>query len=228
MPSILAEPYRASEPYALLMPRRPVDPLAATDVVVVDASNFLHALQRGRSALPAAALIGRIRAMIPAAIAVELVFDGTPEPGMRRAHVAAGVQVRYAAPLSADDAILARARSVEFEARGRLLVVSDDGELRRELERLGARTARSAWLVGRLERGVLAAPASGNRRPPGSGSAAWAPRDGRARDGRARDGRARERGSGGGGPGGGGPGGGGPGGGGPGGRPSRRETRFGH
>jgi hypothetical protein len=193
------------------MPRRPVDPLAATDVVVVDASNILHALQRGRSALPAAALIGRIRALIPAAMTVELVFDGTPEPGMRRTHVAAGVQVRYASPQSADGAILARVRSVEFEARGRLLVVSDDGELRRELERLGARTVRSAWLLGRLERGVLAAPAIGNRRPPGFGAGGRTPRA--AREGRP-----------GGGPGGGGPGGGS---GGPGGGPPRRGVRFG-
>jgi hypothetical protein len=133
----------------------------------VDATNFLHALRRGPSAAPAPALVGRIRAVIPAAAAIELVFDGPPAPGMRRAHVAAGVQVRYAAPLTADATIIARASALEPDRRQRLLAVSDDGELRRELERLGARTARNAWLVGRLERGALSAPAAGNRRPPG-------------------------------------------------------------
>jgi hypothetical protein len=156
--------------------RRPLDPLANTDVVVVDATNFLHALRRGPSPLPAAALIGRMRGVIPAGAAIELVFDGSPEPGMRRTHIAAGVQVRYAAPRSADEAIVERARAVDATARERLLVVSDDAELRREVERIGARTARSAWLIGRLERGVLSAPSAGNRRPARSGrSRGWGP-----------------------------------------------------
>jgi hypothetical protein len=143
-----------------------VDPLSGTGLLIVDGSNFLPALSRTRAIVPPAALVGRIRAAIPAFVAIELFFDGRPEPGMRRARVASGVEVRYAAPVTADGAIEARIERLEPATRRAALLVTDDAELRRSAERLGARTARSHWLLARLERGVLAAPAAGNRRRP--------------------------------------------------------------
>ena len=168
--------------YACGVPRPGRDPLAATDRLVVDATNLLYALQRGPTSLPPAALIGRLRAVTPAATSVELVFDGVPEPGMRRTRVAAGVRVRYTAPATADAVIVALVGQLDLESREGVLVVTDDGELRAAAARLGARTARSRWLIGRLERGILAAPSAGNRRPPGlmpRGPSGWA-RDGSA------------------------------------------------
>ncbi len=46
-----------------------------------------------------------------------------------------------------------------------LLVVTDDRELRHGARLRGARTAGSAWLLGRLEAGRLSSPSVGNPRP---------------------------------------------------------------
>lgn len=142
------------------------DPLAETDLLIVDGTNLLFALRRGSSGLPAAALIGRLRAIIPAGTTIELVFDGRSERGMRSTRIAAGVTVRYAAPLSADAAIMAGADRFDSSAIDRLLIVSDDRGLRDLVERRGARTARCAWLIGRLGRTTLSSPTTGNARRP--------------------------------------------------------------
>ncbi|HET9083004.1 MAG TPA: NYN domain-containing protein [Candidatus Limnocylindrales bacterium] len=146
------------------------DPLADTERVIVDGSNLLPALARTRGAAPPAALIGRLRAAIPAAIAVELIFDGAPDPGLRGERIAAGVTVRHAGRRTADEAIL---ESIEragptFASRNAdaILVVTDDRELATGVRARGARTAGTAWLIGRLERPRLASPSVGNRRPP--------------------------------------------------------------
>ena len=146
------------------------DPLADTDRLIVDGSNLLPALARTGGAAPPAALIGRLRAAIPASIAVELVFDGAPDPGLRGERIAAGVTVRHAGRRTADEAIL---ESIEragptFESRNAdaILVVTDDRELATGVRARGARTAGTAWLIGRLERPRLASSSIGNRRPP--------------------------------------------------------------
>jgi hypothetical protein len=46
-----------------------------------------------------------------------------------------------------------------------MLIVTDDRDLRHESRMRGARTAGSAWLLGRLDAGRLAAPSIGNPRP---------------------------------------------------------------
>ena len=51
-----------------------------------------------------------------------------------------------------------------------LLVVTDDRDLRHEARFRGARTAGSAWLLGRLGSGRLSSPSIGNPRPPRSGA----------------------------------------------------------
>jgi hypothetical protein len=153
----------------------PRDPLAETDRLLIDGTNLLHALAKGRgaaagTAMPPATVIGRLRGAIPAAIGIELVFDGCPEPGMRGERVASGLVVRHAGRRSADDVLIGlveEARHVAGPAAATgLLVVTDDQALRTSLRGLGARTAGTAWLIGRLERRSLAAPTTGNRRAP--------------------------------------------------------------
>ena len=140
------------------------DPLADTRRLIVDGSNLLPALSRSGGA-PPAALIGRLRAAIPPTVAVELVFDGPPDAGLRGERIAAGVTVRHAGRRTADELI------VDLVGRGAsaaaVLVVTDDRELGASLRGLGARTARASWLLGRLDRRRAASPSIGNRRPPG-------------------------------------------------------------
>jgi hypothetical protein len=148
---------------------RPRDPLANTDRLIVDGTNLLYALSRGPDRQPPAALIGRLRAIIPAPIAIELVFDGPPERGLRGERIASGVRVRYAGGRSADAVILTLVEEAALagpDATSGLLVVTDDRDLRNRLRVRGARSAGADWLIGRLDRGKLAAPSSGNRAPP--------------------------------------------------------------
>jgi hypothetical protein len=147
-------------------------PLEGIDRLIVDANNLLHAGSRSETPLPASAVIGRLRAAIPTAIGIELVFDGPPDPGLRGERIASGLIVRHSGRRSADELIVA----LVDEARGlagprgadNVLVITDDRELRTAVMHLGARTARSAWLLSRLSRGTLAGPGSrtGNQRPP--------------------------------------------------------------
>jgi hypothetical protein len=148
------------------------DPLAGTDRLLVDGSNLLHALTRRAGPAPQAALIGRLRAAIPASIGVELVFDGAPAAGLRGERIASGLIVRHAGRQTGDEVLLglvdqARAAAGPGGAAG-LLVISDDRELRAALHAKGARTAGTAWLLGRLDRPRLSAPSVGNRRGPAS------------------------------------------------------------
>jgi len=151
------------------------DPLADTQRLVVDGSNLLPALARQGGAVPGvtvppSALIGRLRAAIPAAISVELVFDGPPDPGLRGERIASGVSVRHAGRRSADDAIVGLVDHAGTTAGTRglhgILVVTDDRALASAVRERGGRTAGTTWLLRRLERPRLAAPSVGNRRPP--------------------------------------------------------------
>lgn len=147
----------------------PRDPLTGTDRLLIDGTNLLHAMSRKPGAAPQAALIGRLRAIVPAYIGIELVFDGAPDSGMRGERIASGLIVRHAGRRSADELLLSLVDETRATAgsaaAGALLVVSDDHALRASLRAKGARTAGSAWLLGRLERPKLSAPSVGNRRP---------------------------------------------------------------
>jgi hypothetical protein len=155
------------------------DPLAATDLLVVDGTNLLHAMQRTPGAAPPAALVGRLRAIIPGAIAIELVFDGPAEHGLRNERIAAGVRVRYAGRRTADAAILGRLDDVHRDdgpaGTNAILVVTDDRDLRHAAQLRGARSAGAAWLLGRLDSPRLVAPAAGNVRPPAAPRHATSP-----------------------------------------------------
>jgi hypothetical protein len=152
------------------------DPLAGTERLLVDGSNLLHALGRGRGEpAPPATLIGRLRAVIPPGVRIEIVLDGPPEPGLRGTRIASGLTVRHSGRFSADslidrlvaDAIGTGGSTEAARAAGdAILVVSDDIELGRAIRRRGGRTAGTAWLARRLERGILSSPSTGRPRPP--------------------------------------------------------------
>ncbi|HEU5205672.1 MAG TPA: NYN domain-containing protein [Candidatus Limnocylindrales bacterium] len=150
------------------MTDRPRDPLANTSRLIVDGTNLLYAMSHGPERQPPAALIGRLRAIIPAGIAIDLVFDGPAEPGLRGERIASGVRVRYSGARSADSVILTMVDEAGIgglEAAAGILVVTDDRDLRNRLRVRGARTAGATWLMGRLDRGKLMSPAAGNRKP---------------------------------------------------------------
>jgi hypothetical protein len=152
------------------------DPLAGTDRLLVDGTNLRYALERqaARGATPPSALIGRLRAMVPGTIRIEVVFDGGPEPGMRGERIASGVVVRHSGRRSADEVLLelierdgTGAGALAPARTGGILVVTSDRALRTAIHARGARTAGTAWLLERLQRPRLAASSVGNRRPPG-------------------------------------------------------------
>lgn len=149
------------------------DPLAGVGLLVVDGSNLLHALRAAPSSdggpvPPPAALIGRLRGVVPSAIEIQLVFDGPPERGLGSARIASGLSVRYSGRRTADEAILDTIRN--RPAGGALvegtLVVTDDRELIRSVQRLGARAVGTEWLLRRLGRARLSSPGPGRSTPP--------------------------------------------------------------
>lgn len=150
------------------MPAASRSPLDGTDRLIVDGTNLLYRLGTG-SASPAAAVIGRLRAAIPAAITIDLVFDGIGHGVKGR--VAQGMFVRYAGRHSADEMILGLT-AADAEAAGggpaasaRMLVVTNDRELRARLQLQGVRSMPVVWLTNRFDMPRLSAPAPGNRRP---------------------------------------------------------------
>ena len=152
------------------MTGRPRDPLAATTRLLVDGTNLLHALSQTAERMPSAALIGRLRGIIPADIPIQLIFDGPPEHGLRGERIASGVSVRYSGARTADSVILSivgEAAATGGDAlTGEILVVTDDADLRNKLRMRGARSAGAAWLLGRLDSRRLVSPGPGNPRPP--------------------------------------------------------------
>jgi hypothetical protein len=138
--------------------------LEGVERLVVDGTNVLHALRRSTTPLPAAALIGRLRAIVPPGVSVILVLDGSPEHGMASRHVASGVEIRYAGRFTADE-VIARLVEYEFAASSPgTLVITDDIELTGIVRRSGGRTTRNGWLIDRLDRQRLSAPSIGRPR----------------------------------------------------------------
>ncbi len=154
---------------------RPVsrrNPLEGVSRLLVDGTNLLHAMSRGPDRQPPAALIGRLRGVIPPETQITLVFDGPPDRGVRGERIASGVTVQYSGRYSADTILVTLVEDATIgsekpaEAADAVLVVTDDRDLRVALRRRGARTAGTQWLIGRLDRPRLSSPAIGNSRPP--------------------------------------------------------------
>lgn len=143
--------------------------------LLVDGNNLLHAVSDRPEAAPQATLIGRLRAVIPASVRIEIVFDGPPDQGLHGTRLAHGLTVRHSGRLTADAMLLrlvTDATGGDPDPRGTpaILVVTDDGRLAHDLRTRGAGTIGTSWVVRRLERPRLAAPSVGRPRPPaGSG-----------------------------------------------------------
>jgi YacP-like NYN domain len=152
------------------------DPLTGTTRLLVDGTNLLHQLSSGPERQPPAALIGRLRAAIPADIAIELVFDGPAERGLRGERIAHGVSVRYGGRHSADTILVTLVEEVAMAAGApsgggslateSILVVTDDRALRYAIQHRGARTAGASWLMRRMAKSTLSSPSVGNARSP--------------------------------------------------------------
>ena len=176
--------------------RRPdhADPLAGTERLLIDGSNLLHALGRGKGRpAPAATLVGRLRAVIPAPIRIELIFDGPPDRGLHGTRIASGLTVRHSGSMSADrliERLVAEAigtggtPDAAHAAGDAILVITDDIELGQRVRRRGGRSAGAVWLTRRLDRGVLSAPSAGRPRPskPTAGHGGAGGEDGRDAD----------------------------------------------
>jgi hypothetical protein len=145
--------------------------------MVVDGNNLAHAISQRSEPGPRAAVLGRIRGAVPADVAIELVFDGPPEPGAT-VRAASHVTVRYGGRRSADLLVIerlevdagspgqARAQARDPGRSPEILVVTDDAQLARASRARGAATVRTSWLIGRMERGRLVSPSVGNARAP--------------------------------------------------------------
>lgn len=149
----------------------PLDPFAGTARLLIDGSNLLGLMARQQASAPPTTLIARLRALAPAAVQIEVVFDGPPDHGLRGNKIAPGVSVRHSGRRTADALLIdlvdqERIRSGPSGA-ATLLVVTDDNELRRSLRMAGARVAGASWLLSRLERASTPRGSSvGNPRPP--------------------------------------------------------------
>ena len=116
--------------------------------LVLDGTNVLHAIRRSPVPLPAVALIGRLRAIVPPGVAITVVLDGSPEHGLVARHIASGVEVRHSGRFSADE-LIAQLLDTRGQDNSGTLVVTDDIELSQAVRRSGGRTARTGWLIGR-------------------------------------------------------------------------------
>jgi hypothetical protein len=134
--------------------------------LVVDGTNVLYALAGAPAPVPAAALIGRLRAMVPPSVGITVVLDGSPEHGLVSRRIASGVEVRYSGRISAD-ALIAQLLERTPQQAAAVVVVTDDAELAATVRRAGGRTARTSWLINRLGRQRLSAPAPGRPNPGG-------------------------------------------------------------
>ncbi|MEI7744794.1 MAG: hypothetical protein WCK58_13725, partial [Chloroflexota bacterium] len=118
-------------------------PFEDTDRLIVDGTNLLHRMgASGGAPVPAAALIGRLRGVVPASIMIELIFDGMGHGIFGR--VAQQMFVKYSGRRSADDTILDLASEAIMQIGGpiagaKVLVVTDDRGLRTLLSTKGVR-----------------------------------------------------------------------------------------
>jgi hypothetical protein len=149
---------------------RPTDPLAETEWLLVDGTNLLFAMSRAPGAAPGSALIGRLRGAVPPSVAIDVVFDGPGERGLRNERIASGLRVRYSGPRTADAVLLSMVEETRASdgpaGTAAILVVTNDRALKGALHAKGARTAGADWLLGRLDRVGSGRPPAGAKAKP--------------------------------------------------------------
>ena len=96
---------------------------------------------------------------------------GRQNEEIRGERIAGGLTVQYGGRYSADTILVTLVEDAAMSSESKtatdsILVVTDDRDLKFALRKRGARTAGSAWLIGRLDRPTLSSPSVGNRRPP--------------------------------------------------------------
>ena len=160
-------------------------PFDGTDRLIIDGTNLLYRLGAGAGGpAPASAIIGRIRGAVPMTIAIDLVFDGIGHGVYGR--LAQKMLVRYSGRKSADDLILDLVSEAAVEGAGpsatdRVLVATNDRDLRDRLAAKGARTAPLQWLITRMNVQLPAPGRGGAARPRGSSIGQGRPPGGSAR-----------------------------------------------
>lgn len=156
-------------PRAGRAPRRPLDGI---ERLIIDGTNVLHAMESAAEAPPAATLVGRLRAAIPAEVRIVLVLDGPPAPGLATRRLASGIELRHSGRRTADAVILdlvtgryPATHGPAPAAPAATLVCSNDRELAYRARRLGTQSIGASWLIERLSGTRLSAPTAGRPTP---------------------------------------------------------------
>jgi hypothetical protein len=133
---------------------------------VIDGNNLLHALVGGVDASALREFLARLRATLPTGVMGTIVLDGPPDPGApMRARVGTEILVRHAGRSGADRVIVETVEALPLVARGGVVVITNDLELRGRVAHAGARAEPVAWLIERLGSRPLDVPAAKPSRP---------------------------------------------------------------
>lgn len=155
---------------------RAEDPWRGTQVLLVDGNNLLHALAGSAGEGPLRMFLARLQAVLPAGARTTVLLDGSPDPGApMHVRVRPGLDVRHAGRHGADQVMVDEVERHPFAVRDGILAVTDDGELRARVHRLGGRTQPTRWLIERLDE----APLARDRMVPGTSIGSAPPRPAR-------------------------------------------------
>jgi hypothetical protein len=127
-------------------------PLAATELLLVDGNNLLHRLAGGPVPAALHQLIGRLRAALPDHVRAIVVLDGPPDPGAPFAQrIGPRLEVRHAGRRDADSVIVELLRDRAGGERGAVLVVTDDPGLGQRVRSSGGVARPLDWFLALLD-----------------------------------------------------------------------------
>jgi hypothetical protein len=134
------------------------DDLARASTVVIDGNNLLHRVRGSGDEAGQRWLVPRLRAWRPASINILVILDGHAAPGTGSRSVStAGLELRHAGEIAADDAIVRHLEGEPYHERNRTIVVTDDRELTDRARYAGA----MVWRLDRFLSQVFGARADG-------------------------------------------------------------------